>query len=169
MRIRRKLAAGVGALLLAPGAIFAVSTPAFAAVLGPVRITAPDTNLCMDVEGGSQDDGAHVILWECLPYNYNQQFYLYEVGSPYHYNIVAAHSNKCVDVEGAWQEDGAHILQWHCTGGDNQQFFELDAGGGRSEFQAWHSGKCITYFLPPTQGVQLIQWPCYTSFKISPW
>ncbi len=58
---------------------------------------------------------------------------------------VAQHSGKCLDVRGGptATADGARIEQWSCSGLSNQAWTVKDMGGGRYEFIASSSGKCV--------------------------
>jgi hypothetical protein len=169
--IKRKVAGIAAAIVLSAGLVLAFPGLASAAVSGPYRITVSGTNQCLDVRGVSQDNGAYLQVYQCLPYQYNQQFYLYEAGQAWRYQIVAAHSGKCLDVESVSQADGAHIQQYTCLGlsQTNQLFDDVDAGSGNSYLRAVHSGKCISYFLPAANGTDVIQFPCYTRWRIVNW
>ncbi|MDG4769435.1 ThuA domain-containing protein [Solwaraspora sp. WMMD792] len=58
------------------------------------------------------------------------------------WTIAAQHSNKLMDVNGVSTADGAQIHQWAATGGNNQKWQAVDAGGGAVYLKAVHSGKC---------------------------
>lgn len=173
MRIPRRLAAAAGAVILGLGLAVAISSPASAyVIIGPVRIKAVYTNLCLDVRDVSQANGALVQLYTCLSTQYNQRFYLANITNlPWQYNIVASHSGKCLDVKDISSADGALIQQWDCLGQYqfNQIFNDLDALDGNSWLQAYHSGKCISYYLPAYQQQYVTQQPCYTRFRIESW
>ncbi|HKT21831.1 MAG TPA: RICIN domain-containing protein [Nitrososphaerales archaeon] len=170
MRLRTRLAAAATAVVVGLGLAVAVESPAQAAWLGPVRLRAFNTNLCMDVRGYSLNNGALLQLYTCLPNQHNQQFYLVTTPVLYLYQIVAYHSGKCVDVKDVSLYDGAQIQQWTCLGlgQTNQLFMDVDAGGGYSYLQAWHSGKCVTFYYPPTQGQDLLQNTCF-SYSFGKW
>jgi ricin-type beta-trefoil lectin protein len=169
--IKRKVTGIATAVLLSASLTLALPSPASAATLGPYRIIASGTNQCLDVRDVSLSNGAYLQLYHCLPYQYNQQFYLYEAGRTWRFQIVAAHSGKCLDVKDVSQSNGAHIQQWDCLGWSqtNQLFDDVDAGGGNSLFRAVHSGKCISYFLPVADSTDVIQFPCYTQWQIVNW
>ena len=57
-----------------------------------------------------------------------------------YYRLVAQHSGKLADVNGGSTAAGAALIQWAATGGLNQQFDFLDAGGGYHRIRARHSG-----------------------------
>jgi hypothetical protein len=75
--------------------------------------------------------------------------------------LVAKHSNKCVDVAAYNTLNGTPLFQWSCSGGDNQDFALVDAGGGYYNLVAEHSGKCIDVEANSTlNGAPLLQWSC---------
>ncbi|MEV0157319.1 ThuA domain-containing protein [Micromonospora sp. NPDC050686] len=58
------------------------------------------------------------------------------------WTLTAQHSGKLMDVSGVSTADGAQINQWAATGGNNQKWQAVDAGGGAVYLKAVHSGKC---------------------------
>ncbi|MFC3499425.1 ThuA domain-containing protein [Micromonospora krabiensis] len=58
------------------------------------------------------------------------------------WTVTAQHSGKLMDVSGVSTADGAQIHQWAATGGNNQKWQAVDAGGGAVYLKAVHSGKC---------------------------
>ncbi|MFC9691244.1 endo-1,4-beta-xylanase [Kribbella sp. NPDC056951] len=56
------------------------------------------------------------------------------------YRLVAQHSGKAVDIANSSSAAGALAQQWSVSGGTNQQFDFLDAGGGYFRIRARHSG-----------------------------
>ncbi|WP_328993584.1 endo-1,4-beta-xylanase [Kribbella sp. NBC_01245] len=56
------------------------------------------------------------------------------------YRLVAQHSGKAADIANASTSAGAVLQQWSVSGGSNQQFDFLDAGGGYFRIRARHSG-----------------------------
>jgi cytochrome c len=58
------------------------------------------------------------------------------------WTLTAQHSGKLLDVNAASTADGAQINQWAPTGGANQRWQAVDAGGGSITLRAGHSGKC---------------------------
>ncbi|MBX7267644.1 ThuA domain-containing protein [Micromonospora sp. Llam7] len=58
------------------------------------------------------------------------------------WTLTAQHSGKLMDVSGVSTADGAQIHQWAATGGNNQKWQAVDAGGGAVYLKAVHSGKC---------------------------
>lgn len=123
------------------------------------RLVAKHSGRCMDVYGGSRDNGAAIIQWDCHNGD-NQAWSLVPVGGDY-YKLVAAHSGKCLDVYGASRDNGARLIQSDCHGGDNQ-LFRRDQFGSYYRLQAKHSNRCVdVYGAQRDNGVQLIQWDCH--------
>ncbi|MFG1801427.1 ThuA domain-containing protein [Micromonospora carbonacea] len=58
------------------------------------------------------------------------------------WTLTAQHSGKLMDVSGVSTADGAQLTQWAATGGNNQKWQAVDAGGGAVYLKAVHSGKC---------------------------
>ncbi len=175
MRIPRRLAAAVGTVILGLGLAVAIGSPASATAglwLGPVRLRAFNTNLCADVRNYSLAEGALFQLWQCIPDQRNQQFWLVTTDTPWLYQIRPVHSGggMCMDVKDVSMYDGAQIQQWNCLGWwqYNQYFYDVDAGGGYSYLQAKHSGKCVTFYYPPTQGQDLLQNTCF-NYSFGKW
>ncbi|GFR52823.1 hypothetical protein Agub_g15446, partial [Astrephomene gubernaculifera] len=64
---------------------------------------AASPSLCWDVEGGSQDAGARVLLYSCLESDGvsigpNRKFKIVQSCVPGEVHIIAYHSNKCLDT-----------------------------------------------------------------------
>ena len=77
------------------------------------------------------------------------------------WTVAAQHSGKLMDVSGASTADGAQIVQWAATGGNNQKWQAVDAGGGAVYLKAVHSGKCLAVTGGSTaQGAFLQQSTC---------
>ncbi|MFD0818661.1 RICIN domain-containing protein [Micromonospora zhanjiangensis] len=77
------------------------------------------------------------------------------------WTLTAQHSNKLMDVSGVSTADGAQVVQWASTGGNNQKWQAVDAGGGAVYLKAVHSGKCLDVTGGSTaQGTYLQQSTC---------
>ncbi|GAA1884391.1 ThuA domain-containing protein [Asanoa iriomotensis] len=59
------------------------------------------------------------------------------------WTLTAQHSGKLADVNGVSTADNAVVHQWGATGGANQRWQAVDAGGGNVYLKAVHSGKCM--------------------------
>ncbi|MBM7770271.1 hypothetical protein JOD54_000475 [Actinokineospora baliensis] len=158
MKARKVAGAVIGALgLLAGGAL-----PAVAGTSGVWHELKPlSSDKCLDVDGGSLEDGANVIQWSCHG-GTNQLWQLVLVESNDIYQISSAASGKCLDVDGASTDDGANVIQWECHGDLNQQWRLIAGPGSTYELQAVHSGKCLDITGGDTEdGANVIQWECH--------
>lgn len=151
MKLVQKVGVFVGTLLIALGVgAFAASPASAVPPLGPFRIVM--LGKCLDVEGGpgAVNNGAHLQLYDCLPSQYNQRFYLYSVFGYNNdaYQIRAAHSGKCLDVEGVSYNPGARIQQYDCIGPNqtNQVFRRVNYQGGVWQLMAVHSGDMMVAY-----------------------
>ncbi|MEU8608709.1 ThuA domain-containing protein [Actinoplanes sp. NPDC048791] len=80
------------------------------------------------------------------------------------WTVTAQHSSKLIDVSAASTADGAQIVQWAATGGNNQKWQAVDAGGGAVYLKAGHSNKCLDLTGGSTaQGAFLQQFTCNNS------
>jgi hypothetical protein len=103
----------------------------------------PATNLVLDIEAESAENGSRVITWQ--PHNgENQLFqitnYSEETGAGC---VQIRHSAKFVDMECAHQHSGAKLIQWEENGGPNQKFVFSPAGEDNYFVQCVHSGKYL--------------------------
>ncbi|MGW3244734.1 ricin-type beta-trefoil lectin domain protein [Streptomyces sp. NPDC001070] len=71
---------------------------------------------CMDVEGGSRDDGAAVQLADCNGTG-AQKFRLNAA-----HDLVNLQADKCVEAEDTPGVNGTRLRLWSCTGADNQKW-----------------------------------------------
>jgi hypothetical protein len=140
----------ITAVVAMTGLTTVASSPAFASSVSQMRLyDAP--NRCLDVRDVSYDNGAPLQIYDCLPSQFNQQFYFFYVpgsGTPGRYQIVARHSGKCLDVRDASQYPGAVVQQWDCLGygQTNQLWQRVDNGSQYSRFYAYHSGQWLRSF-----------------------
>ena len=91
--------------------------------LGDIHTIKPVhvSGMCMDVSGGSSDDGAGIIQFPCLG-QANQHFIISSDKNGF--RIKPSHKpEKCLDVEGASPFENARLIQFACIPGNrNQQF-----------------------------------------------
>ena len=96
-------------------------------------IVSSATSMCLDVEGASTAEGAHVKAFACKSTNnFNQQWVMRS--TPRGTQLVAMHSQRCLNVAGADSADGARFVQGDC-GDREHQLFDLrsvSAGYGPS-------------------------------------
>ncbi|GGM07067.1 RICIN domain-containing protein [Dactylosporangium sucinum] len=76
-------------------------------------------NRCLDVNGGSKDNGAQIVQWDCHG-GPNQQWRLQRDGDGY--RLVSVNSGKCIGVDGGRTDPGAEARQWDCDGSPNQRW-----------------------------------------------
>ena len=123
-------------------------------------LVASHSRKCLDVSGGSLDDGASIIQWN--RHGGNNQSWSVQATADGYSRIVSRHSGKCLEVSGWSTDDGASIIQSQCHGGENQQWrFEV-AADGYSWIVSRHSGKCLDVNGGSLDdGASIIQWQCY--------
>ncbi|OKI35421.1 glycosyl hydrolase [Saccharothrix sp. CB00851] len=144
-RGRRPVTAAVAAVVLAAGAVTAVSAvPAAAATVDPTAwyvLVNRHSGKALDLAGSATNDGARVTQWTRHDAA-NQQWQFVDSGGGY-YRIRSRHSGKVLDVPGSSTADGAAIQQWTDHGGTNQQFRLADSDGGHVRLIARHSNKAV--------------------------
>lgn len=107
---------------------------------GTYRITNVATGQVLEVDGGSDDDGANVQQWAYWG-GANQHWELTREADGYRIENVS--TGKVLDVARGSTINGANVHQWSDHGGDNQRF-ELLHGEGRSmRIEALHSGRVL--------------------------
>ncbi|WP_331461262.1 RICIN domain-containing protein [Micromonospora tarapacensis] len=89
---------------------------------GPETVTLTNAahNQCLDVEGGSGDDGARLQQFGCHG-EANQQWRLQPVDGGATV-LVAAHSGKCAQARDGGTEAGTDIVQAPCDGNPAQRW-----------------------------------------------
>jgi hypothetical protein len=119
-----------------------------------LRLVAGHSGACLDVFGGSGQDGAALIQWGCHG-GMNQQFE--QVPAVGGFTLRSRHTGKCLDVSGGSLQPGAAVVQWTCHGGPNQVF-----NWRNGSLVALHSNQCLDVFGASTaSGSALIQWACH--------
>lgn len=146
------------------GLVALAPTPASAEALGPYRIKAAlNSAKCLDVTDVSYANGALLQMYDCLPNQQNQRFWLYPTGYEVEsYQIVAVHSGKCLDVKDVSQADWARIQQYACLGlGQTNQVFLAVHQTGQSALQlvAIHSSKPFGHASLAYNGAAVMQYP----------
>ena len=76
-------------------------------------------NRCLDVNGGSKDNGAQVLQWDCHG-GPNQQWRLQRDGNGYRF--VSLNSGRCIGVDSGSPAPGAAVRQWDCDNSANQRW-----------------------------------------------
>jgi hypothetical protein len=103
-----------------------------------LALKVESSGLYLDVEGGSDKDGAHIHQWTWNG-GANQLFELHYHDDDESFSIKCKNSGKYWDVEGASTEVGARVLQYHYHGGDNQRFYIEHCEDGAYAIYAKHS------------------------------
>ena len=93
------------------------------------RITTKLTGRVVGTDGGSEENGADINLWDDVSVSQQRfKFVYYEEG---YYKIINEKSGKLLDVVGSGLESGTPVDQWEDNGGyDNQKWIVQDAGNG---------------------------------------
>ncbi|MFF0458845.1 non-reducing end alpha-L-arabinofuranosidase family hydrolase [Streptomyces mexicanus] len=104
---------GAAVAVLAALAAMLVVTPAQAATSGTLR--GVGSGRCLDVLGGSQDNGTSLQIYDCWG-GTNQQWTLTDD------HQLSVYGNKCLDVPGHATAPGTRVQIWSCSGGANQQW-----------------------------------------------
>lgn len=112
------------------------------------------TQLCLDIAGGSNDNGAQVVLWTCHD-GLNQLWY--REGD----TLRSKMNGKCLDVTGAGSF-GAKLQMWDCNGYLQQSWTQVNAQVNFSSYLvAKHNSQCLD--VPSNQwyaGQRLQVWEC---------
>jgi Ricin-type beta-trefoil lectin domain len=107
-------------------------------------------NKCLDVFGGHDADGTHIILFQCHS-GPNQQW------RPGPNNQLRGLAGKCLDVFGGNVADETPIILFQCHGGINQQWSPQPNGEIRGL-----GNKCLDVFGGNVaDGTQLILFQCH--------
>ena len=122
------------------------------------RFVATSNNQCLDVAGGSNNDGAAIYAWGCHGGS-NQSFRLVPTKDNSSRYFVVTHAGKCLDIAGGSTADNASVMQYQCHGGDNQQF-TLVRQGNEYALKSVRFNKCITALNP---NGPVIQFTCMIS------
>lgn len=150
---------------LALGAILAPATQASAAAPESVTVTywelrPQHSDLCADVAGSSQADGALIRQRYCYQAR-NQHWRIVPSSIPGYVELKAWHSNKCLGVRSGSYSNGALIHQWTCNGAASQQWYREPIGSGWYRLRAYHSDKCLdVQYGSYSDGATIQQWEC---------
>jgi hypothetical protein len=108
---------------------------------------------CLDLTGGSTDNGTPIDIWDCLG-NTNQKW-VYGQDFAIRYQ---ANTSKCIDLPGSSTANGNKLWLWDCNGGNQQQW----KGGGVYQFESGlDSTKCMDLGGgDTTNGNKLEIWDC---------
>ena len=93
-----------------------------------------NTNLVLEVSGGSANNGANVQLWTEDAVK-QQKFYINSVGSGW-YQLLNEKTNKVLDVAAGKVGNGVNLQQYTWNNSDAQKFRFIDAGNGLCYIQS---------------------------------
>ena len=109
-------------------------------------VSEANPNLALDVQGGSRDHGANVIIWDFHGQD-NQKWIIR--GN----EITSVNSGKVMDIQGG-EKKGAKIIQWEANNGPNQKWYFHQDGTIRSQ-----NGLCLDICGGKIQkGTNIIAW-----------
>jgi len=116
---------------------------------------------CLDLNGGSQDDGAAIIQWSCHG-AVNQQWRATLKGKGF-FEISVAQSGKCLAVSGASLDNGADVVQQPCGGYQgNRLWYVLPESGSYGIVRNLNSNKCLDVRdVSQSDGAAIQQWDCH--------
>ncbi|WP_326822634.1 pectinesterase family protein [Streptosporangium sp. NBC_01756] len=160
----RKLA-GIG-LLVATAIAWGGPAPAAQAADVPVaggvyQLKVTKSGMCLDVVGGSKDNGALLQQWGCTADAW-QQFTVVSAGSGT-YTIRNVNSGRCLDVPDGAATSGLRLQQWGCGDGtkSNQQWRFVASGSGTYQVVSAATGLCMSdQGASTTSGAAIIQETC---------
>ncbi len=90
--------------------------------------SAKDTNMVLDIGGGSLENGANLQIWWNT--KVDQQHYEVEYLGNGDYSISPIHSGKVLDVASGGMTSGTNIWQYTWNGTDAQKWIIKDTGDG---------------------------------------
>ncbi len=98
--------------------------------------SALDTNMVLDISGGSTESGANLQLYTANDTD-AQSFKFVEEGGLY--TIINVNSGKAIDVAGAGRSNGTNVQQYEANGTVAQKWIIEDNGDGTFSFKSAHS------------------------------
>jgi len=82
------------------------------------QIISTYSGLCVDVDGVSNTDGAHLQQWDCGGASALNQLWMFQpFGASF--ELVSLNSTKCLDLPGGNDTHGTQLQQWDCGNGSN--------------------------------------------------
>ncbi|MFD1545827.1 RICIN domain-containing protein [Nonomuraea guangzhouensis] len=162
MNIRARAAAfAILAVLASLGVAPAPALAATPVAGGVYQLKVTKSGMCLDVVGGSKDNGALLQQWGCTADAW-QQFALTSAGSEV-YTIRNVNSGRCLDVPNGEATSGLRLQQWGCGDGTkpNQQWRLTASGTGTYQIVNVASGLCVSdQGASTTSGAAIIQEAC---------
>lgn len=103
------------------------------------RIVDMNSKKPIDIEDGSQENGAAAQIWDWKNDHANQMFYFEKSGD--YVKIKALHSLKVLMVRKSSFKDSAVVYQWADEGLSSMEWKVIDNGDGTVSFENHNSGK----------------------------
>ncbi|MEV0383174.1 RICIN domain-containing protein [Nonomuraea sp. NPDC050643] len=161
MNVRARAALVVAAVLAALGLVSAPVRADTPVAGGVYQLKVARSGMCLDVVGGSVDNGALMQQWGCSGASW-QQFSLVSAGSGI-YTVRNVNSGRCLDVPNGAATSGLRLQQWGCGDGTkvNQHWRFVASGSGTYQVVNVASGLCLSDEGASTSsGAAIIQETC---------
>ncbi|MFE5086583.1 RICIN domain-containing protein [Streptomyces mirabilis] len=128
-----------------------------------VRFRNVSSGKCLLPYGGSLNDGAQVVQWDC---NGTSAQNWYWDGS----RIRNFQSDRCLTVYGGSTANGAEMTQWRCNGSHAQDWSRATGTAGGSLLVNGGSNLCLTtYGGSSSNGAVSEQWSCQADNAAHNW
>lgn len=128
-----------------------------------VRFRNVSSGKCLLPYGGSLNDGAQVVQWDC---NGTSAQNWYWDGS----RIRNFQSDRCLTVYGGSTANGAEMTQWRCNGSHAQDWSRATGTAGGSLLVNGGSNLCLTtYGGSNSNGAVSVQWSCQADNAAHNW
>ncbi|WP_157995720.1 LamG-like jellyroll fold domain-containing protein [Thermomonospora amylolytica] len=122
------------------------------------QLRAGHSGKCLNVEGGSVNNGAHVLQTDCAEAE-SERWKLTAKDSG-EYTLVNEKSGKCLNVAGGSVNNGAHVIQWDCLDLPENLWTRAEVTDGYQLVNK-KSGKCLNVAGGSMDnGAHVIQWDC---------
>ncbi|MCX5062467.1 RICIN domain-containing protein [Streptomyces sp. NBC_01597] len=127
---------------------------------GWFRLVNRRSGKALDVSGASTADGGKIIQYTSSgAINQQWRFLPNADGS---FRLAARHSGKVLDSPGG-SAQGTQLVQWQDTGGDDQRWKLVDAGGAYHRLVNVGNGWCVDVADGSTaDNARVVQWPAGT-------
>ena len=111
----------------------------------------------VDVNGGSEENGANIQLWTRNNQNAQKFEILYQGDGKY--SIMAVCSSKYLDAEAGGNRNGTNVIQYQDTRGDNQRWFIKEEENGYYSIISVSSGLYLDVYNNETaDGTNIQLW-----------
>ncbi|RBQ09973.1 RICIN domain-containing protein [Pedobacter miscanthi] len=114
------------------------SVPSGGLANGTYTISNRNSNKCLTLLNGSQNDGTNIVQYNCDGNN-NSKWVVSQVSSGV-YTIVNKNNSKYAEVAGWSTTPGGNVDIWPNSGGNNQRWNIISVGSGYYKIKNVHSG-----------------------------